>query len=109
MLELIIKDGKFVATEAVKTALTEYRAKKLTIEEMKDDMHELDEAVMKAMKANGLKTAQVEDTEGHIHTFTVKAGSVRVTADTGKMKADGIFEEYSKASNVKESLLHSES
>ena len=109
MFDLTVKDGQFVATEAVKTALTEYRAKKLTIEEMKDDMHELDEAVMKAMKANGLKTAQVEDTEGHIHTFTVKAGSVRVTADTAKMKADGIFEEYSKASNVKESLLHSES
>jgi hypothetical protein len=109
MFELIVKDGTFVATEAVQTALTEYRAKKLTIEEMKDDMHDLDEAVMKAMKEHGLKSCQIEDGEGHIHSFTIKAATTRVSADVKKMKEDNIFDDYMKQSNVKESLQHSES
>jgi hypothetical protein len=109
MFELIVKDGTFVATEAVQTALTEYRAKKLTIEEMKDDMHDLDEAVMQAMKDNNIKSCQIEDGEGHIHTFTIKAATTRVSADVKKMKEDNIFDEYCKTSTVKESLLHSES
>lgn len=109
MFELQVKDGQFVATEAVQSALTDYREKRLTIEEMKDDMAELNNAVMKAMKDNNIKSCQITDSEGHVHTFTVKAASVRFTADTKKMKDDGIFEEYSKQSEVKESLLHSES
>lgn len=109
MLDLIIKDGSIVATEAVQIALTEYHAKKLTIEEMKDDMHDLDEAVMKAMKEHGIKSCQITDGEGHIHLFTIKAASERVTADVKKMKEDNIFDEYCKRSRVKESLLHSES
>lgn len=109
MFELQVKDGQFVATEAVKIALSDYRDGKLTIEEIKDDMAMLDNAVMKAMKDNNIKSCQIEDADGHIHTFTVKAASVRVTADTKKMKDDGIFDEYSKQTNVKESLLHSES
>ena len=109
MFDITIKDGQFVQTEQAQLALTEYRAKKLTIEEMKDDMKELDDAVMQAMKDAGIKKATITDSEGHIHTFTIKDASVRYTADTKKMKEDNIFEEYMKQTNVKESLLHSES
>lgn len=109
MFDITIKDGQFVQTEQAQLALTEYRAKKLTIEEMKDDMKELDDAVMQAMKAAGIKKAQITDSEGHVHTFTIKDAYVKFTADTKKMKEDNIFDEYKQRSNVKESLLHSES
>lgn len=109
MFDLTVKDGQFIQTPAVQAALTEYRAKRLTIEEMKDDMKDLNDAVMEAMKANGIKKAQIVDSEGVTHTFTIKDASVRFTADTKKMKEDNIFDEYMKQTSVKESLLHSES
>ena len=106
MFELVIKDGNPVVTEEVKLALTEYRAKELTIEEMKDDMKELNDIVMEYLLDAGRKTISIEDSEGVTHTFTYKAPTQRVSADVSKMKADGIFEEYSKTSQVKESMLH---
>lgn len=109
MFDITIRDGQFVQTEQAQLALTEYRAKKLTIDEMKDDMKELDDAVMQAMKAAGIKTAQITDSEGHVHTFTIKKAYVKFTADTKKMKEDNIFDEYKQRSNVNESLQHSES
>lgn len=109
MFDITIRDGQFVQTEQAQLALTEYRAKKLTIEEMKDDMKELDDAVMQAMKAAGIKKATITDSEGHVHTFAIKDAFVRYNADTELMKKDNIFNEYRKQVNVGESLLHSES
>ena len=107
--ELVVQDGQFLQTEAVQSALSEYHEKKLTIEEMKDDMKVLDDAVMAAMKKAGIKKATIQDADGHTHTFTIKDAFVRFTADTKKMKEDNIFDDYMKQSNVKESLQHSES
>ena len=106
MNELVIKDGQLTASEEFKILLTEYRVKELVIEENKDDMKVLNDMVQEALTANNLKTVEFEDSEGVTHVFTRKDASVRTSADVQKMKADGIFEYYSKSSPVKASITH---
>ena len=51
------------------------------------------------MKERGIKSVS-----GEGFRFTYIEPSVRMVADTSKMKKDGIFEQYSKQQNVKESV-----
>ena len=106
MNELVVRDGQLVATEEFKKLLTEYRIKELVIEENKDDMKELDDMVHEALIKSGNKSIEIEDSDGVVHTFTRKDSYIKTSADVAKMKADGIFEYYSKSSSVKGSITH---
>ena len=106
MNELVVRDGQLVATEEFKKLLTEYRIKELVVEENKDDMKELDDMVHEALTKCGMKSIEFEDSDGVIHTFTRKDAYIKTSADVQKMKADGIFDYYSKSSPVKASISH---
>lgn len=60
---------------------------------------ELKKALLEAMEQNGIKSFECEGLR-----ITYKAPSTRVIADTEKMKEHGIFELYSKKSEVKSSV-----
>jgi len=104
MFEIEVKNGALVLNDKVKAAAQKYKDAEITIQEMKNDNEEFKEAVLNAMKENGITSAEIPVDDG-VMSVTVKAAFERVSADTKKMKEEGIFDLYSKTSKVKESLV----
>lgn len=58
------------------------------------------EAILKEMEERGIESIEIDDVK-----ITYKAPTTRVSVDTNKLKEDGLYQKYTKSSDVKSSIL----
>lgn len=96
MLDITVQNNEIEVGEKTLRKMKELKEFQLTILEMKNQEQEIKESLLQAMERSGIKKF-----ENDFMTITYVPESSRTTADTKKMKEDGIFEEYSKTSSQK--------
>ena len=67
--------------------------------DIENKIKEVKEAILKEMEDRGLSKVEIGDV-----TITYKQPTTRVSIDTKKLKEDGLYDKYSKISNVKGSI-----
>ena len=67
--------------------------------DIENKIKEVKEAILKEMEDRGLSKVEIGDV-----TITYKQSTTRVSIDTKKLKEDGLYDKYSKISNVKGSI-----
>ena len=67
--------------------------------DIENKIKEVKEAILKEMEDRGLSKVEIGDV-----TITYKQPTTRVSIDTKKLKEDGLYDKYSKTSNVKGSI-----
>lgn len=61
---------------------------------------EIKEAILKEMEDRGIDSIEIDDVK-----ITYKAPYTKTSVDSNKLKEDGLYEKYTKTSNVKSSIL----
>ena len=72
---------------------------RITKQEMDNQEKEIKQAIQKAMEEHGIKSFENEDVK-----ISYVAPTQRVSVDTAKMKEEGIYDLYTKTSEVKASV-----
>ena len=85
--------------EAVRFALQKLKEFQITKQEMDNQEKEIKQAIQKAMEENGIKGFENDDVK-----ISYVAPTQRVSVDTAKMKEEGIYDLYTKTSEVKASV-----
>lgn len=67
--------------------------------DIENKIKEMKESILKEMEDRGLSKVEIGDV-----TITYKQPTTRVSIDTKKLKEDGLYDKYSKVSNVKGSI-----
>ena len=67
--------------------------------DIENKIKEMKESILKEMEDRGLSKVEIGDV-----TITYKQPTTRVSIDTKKLKEDGLYDKYSKISNVKGSI-----
>ena len=97
--EIKIVENHIELPEAVRFALQKLKEFQITKQEMDNQEKEIKQAIQKAMEEHGIKSFEIED---------VKISSVPptqlVSVNKAKMKDEGIYDLYTKASEVKASV-----
>ena len=70
------------------------------IKAIEEKTAEIKEAILKEMEERGISKIDLGDI-----TITYKAPSTKTSVDSKKLKEDGIYDKYTKTSNVKSSIL----
>ena len=97
--EVKVIDNQLVLSEQAKQILKEMRDFEITKQEMENKFKEVKLAVQKAMIENEVKSCDSEYVK-----ITYVAPTQRVSVDTAKMKEEGIYDLYTKTSEVKASV-----
>ena len=97
--EIKIVENHIELPEAVRFALQKLKEFQITKQEMDNQEKEIKQAIQKAMEENGIKSFENEDVK-----ISYVAPTERVSVDTAKMKEEGIYDFYTKASEVKASV-----
>lgn len=96
MLDITVQNNEIEIGEKALRKMKELKEFQLTVLEMKNQEQEIKESLLKAMEENGIKSFKNE-----FMSIVYVPESERRTADTKKMKDDGIFDDYSKTSKTK--------
>lgn len=97
--DITVKDGQILLGEKAMAMLAQAREIDLLQKKAKVQMDAFKEALHKAMEDNGLKKL-----DNDILTATYIGAQTRQVVDTNKLKAEGLYELYTKPSNVKSSV-----
>ena len=97
--EVKVIDNQLVLSEQAKQILKEMRDFEITKQEMDNQEKEIKQAIQKAMEEHGIKSFENEDVK-----ISYVAPTQRVSVDTAKMKEEGIYDLYTKTSEVKASV-----
>ena len=96
-MELVkVQDGHITVAEEVMKKLHDFQVMKA---EMDLQEKEIKQAMLKAMEKNGIKSF-----ENDFVKITYKAPTTRKTVDTNELKAQGLYEMFTKESPVKSSV-----
>lgn len=71
--------------------------------QLKKEVNAIEERIKKVM-LEGMKKDGIKKMNTEYFTATYVAPTERTSVDTGKLKADGLYEQYTKKSPVKESV-----
>ena len=88
----VLENGQLTAEAKVISLLK----RKKEIEKEYKKLKDLNDAFKKAMKENGVKTAEFE-ADGTVWRITYTPNGTRKNVDTEKLKRDGIYDNYTKA------------
>ena len=99
MEQIKVVNSQLVLSEQAKQILKEMRDFEITKQEMENKFKEVKLAIQKAMVENEVKSCDSEYVK-----ITYVAPTQRVSVDTAKMKEEGIYDFYTKASEVKASV-----
>ena len=97
--EIKIVENQIELPEAVRFALQKLKEFQITKQEMDNQEKEIKQAIQKAMEENGIKSFENDDVK-----ISYVAPTQRVSVDTAKMKEEGIYDLYTKTSEVKASV-----
>lgn len=97
--EITVTENQIELPEAVKHELQKLREFQITKQEMDNEEKAIKQAIQKAMEDNGIKSFENDDVK-----ITYIAPSQRVSVDTAKLKEEGIYDYYTKTSEVKASV-----
>lgn len=98
-MDIEIKGSQLVAPEKVYELIEEQRKLEVLVKQNEARLNEFKEALMAAMETHGIKKW-----ENDALTVTYVPATLRTTVDTAKMKAEGIYDQYTKESAVKASI-----
>lgn len=97
--EVTVKNDEMLMSETAIQYLRYAERLQSQIDLAKNELEEIKEAFKNAMAENGVKQFKND-----MVTISYVPGSKRKSVDTAKMKADGIYEAYTKESEVKPSV-----
>lgn len=97
-MELVrVENGNITVAEEVMKKLHDFQVMKA---EMDLQEKEIKQAMLNAMEKNGIKSF-----ENDFVKITYKAPTTRKTVDTNELKAQGLYEMFTKESPVKSSVM----
>lgn len=92
-----VENGSIVLAEEVETKLRAFQVHKLQMELLEK---QIKEAMLKAMKENGIKSYESDNVR-----ITYKEATTRSSVDTKALKEQGLYDSFVKKSPVKESVV----
>ena len=95
MSEISVVNGEIAISERAMAELKKLQEFQVTIQEMKQTESELKEMLLEAMEQNGIKSFKNDFVE-----ITYMAPSVRTTVDTAALKAQDLYDMFSKSTPV---------